>query len=99
DPNLIDARFSLIEFYLQAPGIMGGSETKAIEQANEIKRRDPLAGHRAMARIYGYQKKPDLQRAEYLAITKDQPNSAKAHMWAGLFYAGTDKNYKAAGDE
>lgn len=99
DPNLLGARFSLIEFYLQAPGFMGGSESKAVEQANEIKKRDSIAGHQAMARIYAYQKKPDLQRSEYLAVTKEQPNSAKAHTIVGMFYSGSDKNYKAAGDE
>jgi len=36
DPNNLDARMGLIQYFMLAPGIMGGSETKAIEQANEI---------------------------------------------------------------
>ncbi|HSP94460.1 MAG TPA: tetratricopeptide repeat protein, partial [Thermoanaerobaculia bacterium] len=35
DPDNLEARFGLIEFYLQAPGILGGSEKKAKEQAQE----------------------------------------------------------------
>src|SRR4051812_21188376 len=32
DPNLVDARHGLIQFYSQAPGFMGGSMDKAKEQ-------------------------------------------------------------------
>lgn len=96
DPNLLPARFSLIEFYLQAPGFMGGSESKAVEQANEIKKRDVFQGHRAFARIYEYQKKPDQVRAEYQAMIKEQPNAPKAHYWWGVYLLSVDKNNAAA---
>ncbi len=51
DPTLIDARDGLIQFYLQAPGIMGGSEAKAREQQREIAKLNPLRGHQAAANI------------------------------------------------
>ncbi|MCU1246287.1 MAG: repeat protein, partial [Acidobacteria bacterium] len=47
DPNLLEARFGLIDFYVVAPSMLGGSEDKALQQAAEIKRRDSFAGHRA----------------------------------------------------
>ncbi|HKO55615.1 MAG TPA: tetratricopeptide repeat protein, partial [Thermoanaerobaculia bacterium] len=96
DPNLLDARFGLIDFYTMAPAIIGGSEEKAIQQAAEIKKRDSLQGHRAMARIYSRQKKTDLARNEWLAAVKEQPTSAKAHNGLAGFYLGVDKNNAAA---
>ena len=37
DPNNLDVREDLIQYYLRAPGFMGGSVEKAREQAAEIK--------------------------------------------------------------
>jgi Tfp pilus assembly protein PilF len=96
DPNLIDARFGLVDFYTMAPSIAGGSEEKAMQQAAEIRKRDSLQGHRAMARIYTRQKKTDLARNEWLAAVKEQPASAKAHNGLAGFYLGVDKNNAAA---
>jgi Tfp pilus assembly protein PilF len=99
DPNHIEARFMLIDFYIAAPRLMGGSEAKALEQANEIKRRDAFQGHRAYVRIYTLQKRPDLARNEYLAAVREEPNSARAHNALGTFFAVTDKNYSGAFEE
>ncbi len=92
DPNFMDARFALIDYYLVAPGIVGGSEEKAIAQAGEIKKRDALDGHRAWARIYARQKKTDLARKELVDAVREQPNSAKAHYFLGRFLFG-EKNW------
>ena len=51
DPDLHDARSSLMEYYLQAPAIAGGSVEKARAQAAELERRDPPRGHYARARL------------------------------------------------
>ena len=85
DPNHLEARFALIDFYIIAPGIVGGSEEKAMQQAAEIRKRDALDGHRAYARIYSRQKKTDLARKEYVDAVREQPNSAKAHYFLGNF--------------
>jgi tetratricopeptide (TPR) repeat protein len=44
DPEYLDAREGLIEYYLSAPGILGGSKDKAREQAAEITKRDSYRG-------------------------------------------------------
>ena len=98
DPNHLDARFGLLDYYSIAPGIMGGDMDKAVEQANEIKKRDSLAGHRALSRIYMRQKKPDLARKEFATAVAEQPNSGKARFFYSGFLAG-EKNYKGALDE
>jgi Tfp pilus assembly protein PilF len=99
DPSHVEARMGLIEFYIVAPGFMGGDEKKAFEQANEIKKRDLLNGHRAFAHIYSLQKKPDLARKEWVDAVREQPGSPKAHYWLGTSYLTADKNYKSAAEE
>jgi tetratricopeptide (TPR) repeat protein len=98
DPDYIDGRFALLEYYITAPGIVGGSEEKAAQQAAEIKKRDSLTGHRAYARIYSRQKKEDLALKEMIASVREQPNSAKAHYFYASYLLG-QKNYKGASEE
>src|SRR6478672_11092445 len=60
DPRYLEARLRLIEFYIAAPSLAGGSEEKALGQAAEAKKRDAFDGHRAYAHVYTMQKKYDL---------------------------------------
>jgi tetratricopeptide (TPR) repeat protein len=99
DPNLIAARFALLEFHVSAPAIAGGSESAALEQATEIRKRDAIEGHRAFARIHTAANKPDLVRKEYADMLKEQPASARAHYFFGVYLMLTEKNYKSANDE
>lgn len=99
DPNFIDARLGLIDFYTMAPSMMGGSETKALAEAAEIKKRDAFQGHRAYARVYVREKKPDLARKEYQDFVREQPQSARAHYLFGAFVTANDKNYKLGFEE
>ena len=95
DPNHTEARFALINYYLMAPPIVGGGEEKAYAQANELKKRDALDGHRAWARIYLQQKKKDLAQKELVDAVREQPNNAKAHYSLGGFYLN-EKNWAAS---
>ncbi len=99
DPNLIPARFALLEFNAIAPAMFGGSESTAMEQAVEIRKRDAIEGHRAFARIHTAAQKPDLARKEYVDMLKEQPASARAHYFFGVYLMLTEKNYKSASDE
>jgi tetratricopeptide (TPR) repeat protein len=51
-PDNLDIRFDLMEFYLEAPGFMGGGKDKAEAQAKEIARLSPRLGYAAQANIY-----------------------------------------------
>ena len=95
DPRSYEARNGLISFYLQAPGILGGSVEKALEQAAEIRKIDPIRGARAYIRIHMQQKKPDLARKEAVELVRSMPNSAPAHYILGNVYFN-DKNWTAA---
>jgi len=52
DPKRISPRFSLIEYYLEAPGMMGGSKEKAETTAREIVALSPADGYRALGNVY-----------------------------------------------
>lgn len=54
DPNHIEARWALIELYLQLPGIVGGSEKKAQRYASELLKISPVDGYLAQGRIAEY---------------------------------------------
>jgi len=54
DPNHLEARWALIELYLQLPGIVGGSERKAQKYANELLKLSPVDGYLAKGKIAEY---------------------------------------------
>jgi tetratricopeptide (TPR) repeat protein len=83
DPDNLEARFGLIEFYLRAPGILGGSPKKADEQAEEIRRRDPLQGYRARGRIAEHRKDFDRALAQYAAAAREFPGKTEPFYWIG----------------
>lgn len=54
NPNHIEARWALIELYLQLPGIIGGSESKAKKYADELLKISPVDGYLATGHIAEY---------------------------------------------
>ncbi len=70
DPESIDAHWGLIEYYTQAPGILGGSWQKAEETAKTIKKLDVLEGHNALATVYQRQEEYDKAEKEYIAAAE-----------------------------
>jgi tetratricopeptide (TPR) repeat protein len=95
DPSGLEARNSLLDFYLQAPGIAGGGVDKAIEQADQIKKFNPLAGHQAMARIYTREKKYDLVEQELLGALALEPENRNLNYQLGIAYVEQKKYEKA----
>ncbi|MBX2827311.1 MAG: tetratricopeptide repeat protein [Flavobacteriaceae bacterium] len=65
DPNHIEARWALVEFYIQLPGIIGGSEKKAIRYANQLAKISPVDGHLANGYIAEYSKRPEDAERHY----------------------------------
>ena len=54
DSKHVDARWALIEFYLQVPGILGGSEKKAQKYADELLVISPVDGYLSRGHIQEY---------------------------------------------
>jgi tetratricopeptide (TPR) repeat protein len=54
NPNHIEARWALIELYLQLPGVVGGSERKAKAYASQLLKISPIDGYLANGHIAEY---------------------------------------------
>ncbi|MCX6641672.1 MAG: tetratricopeptide repeat protein [bacterium] len=91
DPDNLQARSGLMQYYLQAPGIMGGSDKKALQQAEEIKKRNMAMGCQAYAQIYTKDKKYDLAEKEYLSAIAQCPDSLDLRYGLGFLYQQTEK--------
>lgn len=83
DGKNIEARLGLLNYYLMAPGIAGGSSEKALEQAQAIKRVNEAAGRFAVASVHADNKHYDLAFAEYEEVLRTKPDD-----YAALFQTG-----------
>jgi tetratricopeptide (TPR) repeat protein len=78
EPDNVDFRLSLFEFYRQAPGIAGGGFDKAAAQAEAIKRLDPVRGRIAFATLYAGEKQYDRAFAEFDEVLRAHPDDFAA---------------------
>jgi tetratricopeptide (TPR) repeat protein len=85
-PNNPDARSDLAEFYLEAPGIVGGGKDKAEDEAIALARLDPARADWIRGRIA--EKKKDMAAAEkeYRAAIQDSHGGAHAWFNLALYY-------------
>lgn len=65
DPEHVDARWALVELYMQLPGIIGGSKSKALKYANELENLSKVDGCLAKGYIYEYDKEPEKAEMYY----------------------------------
>jgi tetratricopeptide (TPR) repeat protein len=89
------SRWGLVMFYLELPGIVGGSETKAIAYSNELMRLSPLEGYLSKGYIeefFGRNKKAELNYTKALELT----NSKLAFQKLYNLYAYKMKNLEKA---
>jgi tetratricopeptide (TPR) repeat protein len=75
EPSSIDARSSLIQFYLLAPGLVGGSTSKARAHAAEIAKHSTFRGALARAWIAEDRKDYDQAAREYRDAVSLAPDS------------------------
>lgn len=54
NPKHLESRWALIEIYIQLPGIVGGSESKAIKYSDELFRLSPVDGYLSKGHIEEY---------------------------------------------
>jgi tetratricopeptide (TPR) repeat protein len=86
DPGLLDAREDLMQYYLQAPGMMGGSVEKAKAQAAEIGKRDAVRGALAQANVAMQEKDAAKALGVLTAALAKAPGDAKLQMGLGGIY-------------
>jgi tetratricopeptide (TPR) repeat protein len=80
DPANLEARYDLMQYYLMAPGFMGGGRDKADLQLAAISGRDAAMGKLAEALVHDVDKQPaDAERATREALKLD-PGSERARV-------------------
>jgi tetratricopeptide (TPR) repeat protein len=91
DPANAAARTDLAEFYLEAPGIVGGGKDKARSQAEAIARLDPAAAHWVMGRLAERAKDEAAAEREYRAAIDASQGGAHAWLNLAIFYRHTGR--------
>jgi cytochrome c-type biogenesis protein CcmH/NrfG len=89
NPNSAEARTDLAEFYLEAPGIVGGGRDKAEAQAQRLATMDPVRAGWVKGRLA--EKKKDFVSAEkeYRAAIEASHGAALAWLNLAFFYRHT----------
>ncbi len=65
DAKHIEVRWALVELYIQLPGLIGGSRSKALKFADELEQLSKVDGYLAKGYIYEYDDKPKEAESYY----------------------------------
>lgn len=95
DPSMVEAHIGLYNYYLMAPGIMGGSEEKALEQANEVVKLNSVQGHLLLANYHQHKKDFTAAESEYKMAIISDPKKTAGYKALGYFYT-TQKKFDDA---
>lgn len=85
-PNSAEAHTDLAEFYLEAPGIVGGGRDKAEDQAKILDKLDASKAHWVRARVAEKRKDNSAAESEYRSAIQASNNSGNAWLNLALFY-------------
>lgn len=86
DPNNVDANEDLMEFHLDAPGLVGGDKKKAADLADHMLRVNPVQGYLMKINFATHEKRTaELEQLVQQAINAD-PKNYEARMQAASFY-------------
>jgi tetratricopeptide (TPR) repeat protein len=86
DGKNIDARVDLSEFYIEAPGIVGGGQDKARAQAEALNKLDPAKAHWIYARLAEKNKDSAAAEREYHAALDATTDKGWGWLNLALFY-------------
>lgn len=88
DPGSTVYREALVNYYVYAPAILGGSYQKAHEQSEEISKIDPYVGMLAHAGVYAEEGEGDKAVNLYKKAIYSRPGSWQAYHHFGSHYLG-----------
>lgn len=86
DPKNVEARSDLSEYYIEAPGFLGGGSEKAAAQANIMEKLEPATAHWIRARIAEHQNRNADAEQEYKRALETGHNSARRLFDLASFY-------------
>jgi tetratricopeptide (TPR) repeat protein len=91
DSSSVDAAEARVDFYLEAPGIVGGSVDKAKAEAERLRKLSPYRAAFARAKIAENEKNWELVEQEFGALMSAYPDSATPHYYFGRAAAMSGK--------
>jgi tetratricopeptide (TPR) repeat protein len=91
DPNNVDAMTDLGEFYVEAPGIVGGGIDKARRLVPQLESKNAARAHWLLARIAGHNKDYATAETEYKKAIAAGSNTARAWVDLAGFYRRQNK--------
>lgn len=86
NPKNLLAREDLVNFYLRTPEALGGSLEQARQEAQAMRKIDPVAGRMMLANIHFFQKEPAAAEEEYRKAVQETPGDPRPRMALGLHY-------------
>lgn len=100
NPNHIGALLDEMDYYYEAPGIVGGDKKKAFEIVDHIGKINPARGLLAQIDLLGREKNVDWNKIEQLSkqAVEADPNYYPAILTLGNFYAGEQRKNFAEGE-
>ena len=93
DPSHVETQFELHQFYVQAPGIVGGGEDESRAQAATIAKLDATYGHLAAGMVAEkFDEDPVAAEREYrAAVDAGGPNQSRARMSLANWLAAKER--------
>lgn len=85
NPKHIEARWALVMLYLHLPGIVGGSESKALQYSNELLKLSPVDGYLSKGQIDEYFKRYSLAEIQYKKAVALGSTKIGARLLANLY--------------
>jgi tetratricopeptide (TPR) repeat protein len=95
NPKHIEARWALIELNLQLPGIVGGSQAKAIKYSDELLDLSPIDGYLSRGHIDEYFKRYSDAERQYKHAIIVSKSKASYQMLANLYQKKMNQPVKA----
>ncbi len=94
DPNHINVRWALIDFYVQTPGLVGGSKEVALKYAEQLEMLSLVDGYLTKGYIYEYNDEPQLAE-EYYKKAIEVGGSITCFQKLTSFYENQDRPLEA----
>ncbi len=96
NPKHVEARWALIELYLELPGIIGGSEAKAIQYSKELLQISAVDGYLSRGHIDEYFKRYAKAEQQYKNAIAVGNSKVGYHKLASLYKNKMNKPEKAS---
>jgi len=96
NPKHIEARWALVMLYMKLPGIVGGSESKAVQYSNELLKLSPVDGYLSKGQIDEHFEKYASAEEQYKKAIAAGSTKTGSQMLANLYKNKMNQPEKAA---